>query len=874
MLRDLAERIRREREALAGKMLKALSEQVPACAGLPRPARQELLESLGSLALLVARLLESDGEAREDVLEYARGVGGTRFFKDLTFDDLVRAHYAGEGVVWGELTGGLAEEGCPPEGWTRLLEIKADLDSDLVSALSSSYAEGRDRDIDRRLRELTAMIEVGKTIASTIQLDQVFRQILQVSVSLMQVSKGAVYLLDEGSGELRLEAAQGLARPWVKGMAAGREGLLLHRAMGAGKMMSASDEELEGLRLPVLAGGRRPRSLVSCPVYLGDDPIGGIELYDQRPRAYQELDLMLLSIFASQAGVAIQNARLFALERRRREQALISKEMAEDIARSINLYQAQGIVVHNLASIAAVDRCTLFRYLPDTGEIEFVRGFGLKESERKMLKGFRMQASRIDEATRAAVEDREIQVVNDAASDPRSNSRFARDFNVRSCLLVPLVFHDRVTGLVYLDHTRRRHFFDRNEVEMVRAAASQAAQAVEQVKMRDSIHRKEMALRQAQVDREVFKERERSEAIINANPDAIMMIDRDLRVVSFNPAAEKLTGWRAGEAVGRSCCEIFQGRRPDAGECRKGDCPIARAMRGDASPLEEMLYERPDGSRLWVGGSFAVLRNPKRRIESVVAVLRDISEQKRLAHMALVEKELEIARQTQSALLPPGSLDHARVKIDCRQEQARLVGGDWFDYWIEGGRLVLVIGDAAGSGMPAALMATLAMSTIRSEAHRSEDIAEIIRRVNLSILPNRMEDNFLTIFYSEIDLEDLTMRYLNAGHHDPLLVRARRGSQFLTSRERLILGAFDHFDLGVEEVRLKEGDRLILYTDGLIESRNPQRAPFGLNRLVRYVNANGGRERAELIDGLYARLRDFTAKPFEDDITVLVCDLS
>jgi sigma-B regulation protein RsbU (phosphoserine phosphatase) len=184
-----------------------------------------------------------------------------------------------------------------------------------------------------------------------------------------------------------------------------------------------------------------------------------------------------------------------------------------------------------------------------------------------------------------------------------------------------------------------------------------------------------------------------------------------------------------------------------------------------------------------------------------------------------------------------------------------------------------VIGDAAGSGMPAALMATLAMSAIRAEAHRSSNILEIIQRVNKSILPNQMEDNFLTVFYSEINLDDLTMRYLNAGHYDPLWVREGRNCQIIPSRERLILGAFDMPDLRVEEVQLQAGDRLILYTDGLIESRNSHHVLFGLNRLVRYINANSTRTRDALIDELYNRLRDFTGKPFDDDITMLVCDL-
>lgn len=873
MLRDIAGKIVQEQDSLIEKIADAFITQIPVYASISSTARRELTDSLRALILLIGKFLLAGGEDQKEAFAYARRVSEARFIQNIPFGELVRSYYIGEEVVWNELVQYLKEQDHSLDDWVKLFSIKSSLEADLISALSSSYMAEKDLYINRRLRELTAMIEVGKTIAASIQLDVVLRQILEVSTSLMQVNMGAVFFLQEETGDLQLEAALGLPRPWVKGLTVDLSRSLLRVALEKKKPEAANSERLEGLQLPSFAGGKTINSLISCPILLGDTPIGGIELYDLRTRSFQPLDLVLLSTFASQAGVAIQNARLFGRERRRREQALSAKEMAEDIARSINLYQALGIVVHNLATIAGVDRCTLYHYYADTGEIEFVRGFGLREKERKILKGMRTRVSDIDEMTRAAVEDKEIVIVHDASSDSRASRESVELFNIQSCLLAPLVFKDQVTGLVVLDHTRRKHYFDQNEVEMIRAAASQAAQAIEQVKLRESIHQKEMALQQAQVNLEVFKERERSEAIINANPDAIMLVSRDFNVMSFNPAAETLTGWRAGEAIGRSCCEILNGRLPDPGVCRRGDCPIARSIQGDTSPLKEMLYTRRDGTQVWIGGSFSVLRNPKRHIENVVAVFRDISEQKRLEHMAIVEKELEIARNTQSALLPADSLDHARVKIKCRQEQARLVGGDWYDYWIDGNRLILVIGDAAGSGMPAALMATLAMSAIRAEAHRSSNILEIIQRVNKSILPNQMEDNFLTVFYSEINLDDLTMRYLNAGHYDPLWVREGRNSQFLPSKERLILGAFDMPDLKVEEVKLQAGDRLILYTDGLIESRNSHHVLFGLNRLVRYINANSTRSRDTLIDELYSRLLDFTGKTFDDDITMLVCDL-
>ena len=878
MLDLIAERIRRERDGLAGRIVRDLAEEIPIFRDIvdtSKDSRRELQHNLQELIEMIARFLEKGGEDSGETHEYARRVSRARFIQNIPFGDLVRAYYIGEAVVWGFVVQVVMEQDHALENWHRLFQIKSDLESDLISGLSFSYMAEKDHYINRRLQELTAMIEVGRTIAATIQLDQVLRQILEVSTALMQVHMGGVFLLDEATGELRLEASLGLPRPWARGMAMQLSSSLLREAFASGKPESALDERLKGVQLPVLPGGKRPRSVLSCPILWGETRIGGIELYDMQPRIYQPLDLALLDTFASQAAVAIQNARLFEQEERRRQQALIAKEMAEDVARSLNYYQALGIIVHNLTSIAGVDRCVIYSHDPQAGEVEFLRGYGLKAEERKRLSGLRVKVSDLDGATRRVVEKGEIVEVEETASGaPRAADGAAGGLAFRSRLIAPLVYRDQVTGLVFLDHVRKAHCFDRNETDMISAAVSQAATALEQMKLRESIRQKEVALQEARLQEMQFKERERSEAIINASPYAIILIDRERRIVTFNPAAEELMGWRAAEALGRCCCEVLYGRDPQGDVCPVDGCPLARSLRGDTGPLKEMELVRRDGSRTLIAGSFAVLRNPKRRIENVVAIFRDITEQKHLEEMRVVEKELEIARNIQTAQLPGDRLDHPRVKIRCCQEQARQVGGDWYDFWLRDDRLVLVIGDAAGSGMPAALMATMAMSAIRTEARRSRDLLEIIQRVNEAILPNQTEDNFITVFYGEIDLKTMVMRYINAGHYDPLLLRKERGGQFLPCRQRLILGAFELPELGVEEAQLNRGDRLILYTDGLVECRNTARVPFGLNRLVRLVNARGGLPRERLIQELFRRVREFSGRPLDDDATIMVCDIT
>ena len=179
-------------------------------------ARRELTDSLRALILLIGKFLLAGGDQKE-AFAYARRVSEARFIQNIPFGELVRSYYIGEEVVWNELVQYLKEQDHSLDDWVKLFSIKSSLEADLISALSSSYMAEKDLYINRRLRELTAMIEVGKTIAASIQLDVVLRQILEVSTSLMQVNMGAVFFLQEETGNLQLEAALGLPRPWVKG---------------------------------------------------------------------------------------------------------------------------------------------------------------------------------------------------------------------------------------------------------------------------------------------------------------------------------------------------------------------------------------------------------------------------------------------------------------------------------------------------------------------------------------------------------------------------------------------------------------------------------------------------------------------------------
>jgi PAS domain S-box-containing protein len=874
MFKQLSDTISAHLDELVEEMQVTFEANLPTYAGLSPDAKRDIRELIKKLALRTTQFMAGKGMEREDLYAFARTIGRNRSLQSIPFTDLVRAVYLVESIIWKWVVPDVKQMDLEPEDLRRMLDTQSELNANLVAALSAAYSETKDEMVNRQIRELHGLLEVGLTISSTMDLDRVFLQILDVAAGIMQTPMGAVYLLDEEKDELRLVAQVGLSAPWVKGRRVYLARSLLSQAMEENEPVTAADTRLRGLNLPTAVKGGRVRSVLSCPILKDEKPIGGLELYDVEPRSYNRLDMALLAAFAPQAGVAIENARLFELERRRRRQTLELKELAEAIAGAMSFKQAMGILVRSLVMIAGADKCLLFFYDSAAGKLECARGYGLTSAMAKYLRNMSWEIESLDEATTTVIEKQEVVTSEDALEDPRIDPEYARFLKIRTCIIAPLIYGGKVNGVLVIGSNTRTRLFEGEDKEMIMVILDQVTTAIEQVRLRERVRERERRLRELEASERVFIERERSEAIISASPEAIFLVDRERNVTLFNPAAAELFGWGEDEAVGRHVHEILYGELGmEPGTCPHDDCPVDAAFRGEKIKIKEMEYERRDGSAVWVSGSLSVIRNQKRQIQNVVCVFHDISEEKRLQHLALVDKELDIASHIQSALLPEGPLENSRARVLVHQEQARIVGGDWYDYWGDGNRLVLVIGDATGSGIPAALLATLAMSAIRTEAKYPGDILDVATRANRAIVPNRLDDRFVTVFYSELDLDTLILRYVNAGHNDPLLIRGGSELIVLGSARRSILGAFEDPDLEEVNIQLEPGDRIFLYTDGVTECRDSRRRMYGENRLRRYLKKAGSRAPKAFIEGLVDSVKGFSGGKIEDDFTILMCDV-
>jgi serine phosphatase RsbU (regulator of sigma subunit) len=200
---------------------------------------------------------------------------------------------------------------------------------------------------------------------------------------------------------------------------------------------------------------------------------------------------------------------------------------------------------------------------------------------------------------------------------------------------------------------------------------------------------------------------------------------------------------------------------------------------------------------------------------------------------------------------------------------AREVGGDFYDFLeLEDGRLGLVVGDATGKGMPAALVMATTRGMLRAVAQSLDSPGEVLARVNDALYPDVPSEMFVTCFYAILDPAAGRLRYANAGHDLPYVLHHGEGADELRATG-MALGLMPEMSYEEKEAVLREGDSVLFYSDGLVEAHDPHYEMFGFPRLGALI-AEHGKERS-LREFLLEELYSFVGEGWEqeDDITLL-----
>ncbi len=236
-------------------------------------------------------------------------------------------------------------------------------------------------------------------------------------------------------------------------------------------------------------------------------------------------------------------------------------------------------------------------------------------------------------------------------------------------------------------------------------------------------------------------------------------------------------------------------------------------------------------------------------------------------------RSLELARALQTSLLPPRLPDVPGLDLGARYHPALAgleVGGDFYDVFDTGGDWAVVIGDVCGKGPEAAALTALARYTIRSVAMDLRHPAQVLRKLNDTLLHHQLDERFCTVVYGRVvpSVGGVRVTVCRGGHPPPLVVRANGDIEPVGSDGGLI-GVFPEIRLWEETTQLLAGDSLVFYTDGVTEA-SQGREQFGDERLEEVLKTCVGLSAAEVAENVEAAVIDFGGPQPRDDLAVLV----
>ena len=259
-----------------------------------------------------------------------------------------------------------------------------------------------------------------------------------------------------------------------------------------------------------------------------------------------------------------------------------------------------------------------------------------------------------------------------------------------------------------------------------------------------------------------------------------------------------------------------------------------------------------------------------------ISIVKHTEEMTRItAEKEHIKTELDLAANIQLSALPtvtPDILSRGGFDLAVSMKPAKEVGGDFYDFFrLDDNRIVLVIADVSGKGIPAALFMMSAKDRINSRARGGGTPAEILQDVNSQLCENNQTKMFVTVWLGILDLKTGILTACNGGHEEPVLRSGNGGFDYIHDPHGIILGAFSDIQYTDYEVTMRPGDILFVFTDGIPEAIDSERHFYGSENLLRTLNSSGQSDPDSLISAVKSDLAVFTVNTEQFDDQTMLC---
>lgn len=237
-------------------------------------------------------------------------------------------------------------------------------------------------------------------------------------------------------------------------------------------------------------------------------------------------------------------------------------------------------------------------------------------------------------------------------------------------------------------------------------------------------------------------------------------------------------------------------------------------------------------------------------------------------------QEMQLAKKIQESQLRTDNIDHVAFEIRAKNIPAEDVGGDFYDYfYIDYRRIVFLVADVSGKGIPGAMFMIQAKNAIASFAAQSHNLEEMVKSVNDFLSQNNAALMFVTCFVATMDLKTGVVKFINAGHNHPIIGKKTENGmeyKYLDCKNQRFFGMERDVDYTADTIEMEEGDRLILYTDGVTEARDKERKFYGDAKLLETVKDINTNEPSKINKEIIDSVKEFSKDTMQyDDITLL-----
>lgn len=761
----------------------------------------------------------------------------------------------------------------------------------LADTLAVAVRNARLFEHERRRRRLAEIMRaVSVALTATLQLDNVLELILDGLALVVSYDVASILLVNE-AGEMILRAMRGapgteeaIGLPLnVRRFAPGEE---IPTVLPFGELDVAQDYR-------ALVALPDPHACLAAPLAPGGEHVGYLVVESAGQLRFPASEVELSVTFASQAAVAIENARLYTAQR---EQAWVSTallQVADATGRASELDDVLETVARLTPMLVGVDRCAIL--MADRDGWRLAAFNGLDDGGGLTLAALH---ERFPDGLPTAGWPRFAEMLatrEPVVLDPDDEMPPGlREVFVGVVILLPLLAKGRVEGVLVVGQVPGETPFTPHRIRLMGGIASQAALAIESALL--TISQQEEAWVSTallQVAESVAGQplEQGLETVSRLTP-ILVGIDQ-LAIYQFDPQARAF--WLR-QAAGLD-------EPPD-----RGPIPLSIVLDDLGLQADDPLFDTEPPWRLrlperlteWFGsqecfvwplrargdvlGVLVVQAAPLlgRRLTILNGIAHQLAmamENARLAREVAaqerLERELEVARDIQASFLPQGYPAAEGWQLSAFWRAARQVGGDFYDFIAlqpgqQGPRWGLVIADVADKGVPAALLMALSRTLMRTVAINRVRPADTLARVNELILADSRSEQFVTMFYGVWEPETGLFRYAVGGHNPPIWATADGRVRTLPGRG-IALGVLEGAQYQEYQVRLGPGDSLTLFTDGLTDAVNARVEEFGLQRALDVVRAAWRQPAQAMVDALAAAVARHVGgnEPF-DDLTILV----